>query len=189
MLQMADSQTMVRTPPERIVRSDHLLTIYNPRREFLSGVQEVMSEIPTTEADGSEIILEYTIKIARNGDVTNDTVTHGNSYAVIYRAFHAIKAEVDRQIAERRECPFNPIFKEVNHYANLKTSTRTYTADDVSEDELRDPEAVERARQLENANRRTRIETLDPKEAATLRKARKMMRIVRDRRLKQSAQP
>jgi hypothetical protein len=56
------------------------------------------------------IILEYTIKIAKNGDVENDVVTHGNPFAVIYRAFHDIKREVDRQIAERRNCPFNPAF-------------------------------------------------------------------------------
>lgn len=64
----------------------------------------------TTADAGSEIVLEYSIKIAKNGDVTNDVVTHGNSFAVIYRAFHDIKREVDRQIAERRNCPFNPIF-------------------------------------------------------------------------------
>jgi hypothetical protein len=56
-----------------------------------------------------EYIIEYTIKIDRDGNVTNDVATHGNSFAEIYQAFHAIKAEVDRQIAERRICPFNPI--------------------------------------------------------------------------------
>lgn len=55
-----------------------------------------------------DFIVEYTIKIARNGDVTNDVVTHGNSFADVYRAFHAIKAEVQRQIDERRNCPYNP---------------------------------------------------------------------------------
>jgi hypothetical protein len=59
----------------------------------------------------ADFVLEYTIKIARNGDVTNDVVTHGNSFADIYRAFHAVKREVDRQIAERRNCPFNPIYE------------------------------------------------------------------------------
>jgi hypothetical protein len=29
----------------------------------------------------------------------------------VYKAFHAIKEEVDRQIAERRSCPFNPMNK------------------------------------------------------------------------------
>lgn len=59
-----------------------------------------------------DFVLEYTIKIARNGDVTNDVATHGNSFAEIYKAFHAVRAEVDRQIAERRNCPFNPIYKD-----------------------------------------------------------------------------
>jgi hypothetical protein len=56
-----------------------------------------------------EPIVTFTISIARNGDVHNDTQTHGSSFGEVYRAFHAIKAEVDRQIAERRNCPFNPM--------------------------------------------------------------------------------
>lgn len=53
-------------------------------------------------------IVTYTISIARNGDVTNDVQHYGNSFAEVYRGFVAIKAEVDRQIAKRRVCPFNP---------------------------------------------------------------------------------
>lgn len=56
-----------------------------------------------------DFVLEYTIKIDRQGNITNDVVTNGNSFAEVYRAFHAVKAEVERQIRERRECPFNPI--------------------------------------------------------------------------------
>lgn len=54
------------------------------------------------------MIVTYTISIDKDGNVYNDTQTHGNSFADVYRAFVAIKAEVDRQIAERRVCPYNP---------------------------------------------------------------------------------
>jgi hypothetical protein len=57
----------------------------------------------------SEIVVEYTIKVDRDGNITDDTQCFGNSFAEVYRAFHAIKAEVDRQISKRRDCPFNPI--------------------------------------------------------------------------------
>lgn len=53
-------------------------------------------------------IVTYTITIARNGDITNDTQTHGNSFSEVYKAFIAIQSEVTRQIDERRRCPFNP---------------------------------------------------------------------------------
>jgi hypothetical protein len=57
----------------------------------------------------SDFVVEYTIKIDRAGNVHNDVATNGNSFADVYRAFHAIRAEVDRQIAERRVCPYNPV--------------------------------------------------------------------------------
>lgn len=53
-------------------------------------------------------IVTYTISIDREGNVYNDTQTHGSSFAEVYRAFHDIKREVDRQIADRRNCPYNP---------------------------------------------------------------------------------
>ena len=53
-------------------------------------------------------LVTITLSIDRNGDVYDDTQTHGNSFADVYRGFIAIKAEVDRQIGERRNCPFNP---------------------------------------------------------------------------------
>ena len=55
-----------------------------------------------------EFVVEYTIKIDWDGNIYNDTVTFGNSFADVYRGFHAIKREIDRQIDERRNCPFNP---------------------------------------------------------------------------------
>jgi hypothetical protein len=60
-------------------------------------------------ADNPQFVVTYTISIDRDGNIYNDTQTHGSSFAEVYRAFQAIKTEVDRQIAERRNCPFNPI--------------------------------------------------------------------------------
>lgn len=48
--------------------------------------------------------------IGRNGDVVNDTQTHDNSFADVYRGLVAVRAEVDRQINERRNCPYNPAY-------------------------------------------------------------------------------
>lgn len=58
--------------------------------------------------DDRDFVVEYTIKISRNGDVYNDVVTNGNTFAEVYKAFHAIRDEVNRQINKRRDCPFNP---------------------------------------------------------------------------------
>jgi hypothetical protein len=55
-----------------------------------------------------ERLVTITIGIGRNGDIYEDTQTHGNSYADVYRGIHAVKAEVERLIGERRECPNNP---------------------------------------------------------------------------------
>lgn len=55
-----------------------------------------------------DLLVQYTISIGRNGDITNDTLCFGNSFADVYRAFIAIREEVERQIVERRNCPFNP---------------------------------------------------------------------------------
>ena len=55
------------------------------------------------------MIVTYLISIDEDGNVHNDTQTHGSTFAEVYKAFHSIKKEVDRQIEERRNCPFNPI--------------------------------------------------------------------------------
>lgn len=62
-----------------------------------------------TPVDGKDLIVTYEISIGRDGTVHNDTRPYDSSFADVYRAFHAIKKEVDRQIAERRNCPFNPL--------------------------------------------------------------------------------
>ncbi len=53
-------------------------------------------------------LLTITISIDRNGDVFDDTQTHDNSFADVYRGFIAVRNEINRQISERRVCPFNP---------------------------------------------------------------------------------
>jgi hypothetical protein len=67
---------------------------------------------PQASADSAQpqkaMIVTYTISIDKDGNVYNDTQTHGSSFADVYRAFIAIKAEVDRQLDERRNCPCNP---------------------------------------------------------------------------------
>lgn len=59
----------------------------------------------------AKMVITYTIGIDADGNVHNDTQTHGSTFAEVYRAFQAIKAEVDRQISERRNCPFNPKYR------------------------------------------------------------------------------
>ncbi len=54
-------------------------------------------------------VLTFTVTIDDQGNVWNDTQTHGRTFSEVYRAFHAVKAEVDRQIQERRNCPYNPL--------------------------------------------------------------------------------
>lgn len=48
------------------------------------------------------------ISIDREGNVYEDTQTHGNSWAEVYRGFVAVRAEIDRQMAAQRTCPYHP---------------------------------------------------------------------------------
>lgn len=77
-------------------------------------------------------VVTFTISIDAEGNVWNDTQTHGSTFGAVYKAFHTIKADVERQIAERRNCPFNPIngdvpaFKdELPPHANYIVTTHT----------------------------------------------------------------
>jgi hypothetical protein len=65
----------------------------------------------------ADFVVTYTISIDRDGNVYNDVQTHGSTFADVYRAFHSIKTEVDRQIAERRNCPYNPKSPEAGRRA------------------------------------------------------------------------
>jgi hypothetical protein len=40
--------------------------------------------------------------------VHDSTQTHGNSWADVYRGMVMLRDELNRQIEERRLCPFNP---------------------------------------------------------------------------------
>jgi hypothetical protein len=55
-----------------------------------------------------DVLVEFHITVMRNGDVVNDTVCGGSSFADVYRGMHLIRDEVDRIIRDRRLCPFNP---------------------------------------------------------------------------------
>ena len=55
-----------------------------------------------------DVLVEYHIRIMRDGSVWNDVQCHGNPFSDVYRGMRLVRDEVDRQIAERRECPFNP---------------------------------------------------------------------------------
>lgn len=56
----------------------------------------------------SERLITMTIAIDRGGNVYQDTQTHGNTWAEVYRGTHGIKSEIHRLIAEQRACPFHP---------------------------------------------------------------------------------
>ena len=56
----------------------------------------------------TDVLFEFHCIILRDGSVVNDNLCHGNSFAEVYAAMRAVRDEVDRQIAERRSCPFNP---------------------------------------------------------------------------------
>jgi hypothetical protein len=53
-------------------------------------------------------IFEIHCIILRDGSVVNNTACHGSTFAEAYAGLMAVRDEVDRQIADRRSCPFNP---------------------------------------------------------------------------------
>lgn len=61
--------------------------------------------------DITDPVLTITFRVDREGNIANDTQTHGKTFAEVYRGFHAVRQEIDRQIADRRQCPYNPINK------------------------------------------------------------------------------
>jgi hypothetical protein len=48
------------------------------------------------------------ISIDQDGKATSDLQTHDNSFADVARGLAAIRAEIDRVFAQRRECPYFP---------------------------------------------------------------------------------
>jgi hypothetical protein len=58
--------------------------------------------------DADHLIVTYTIAIDKDGNIYNDVQSHNSSFAEVYKAFISIQEEVNRQITERRVCPYNP---------------------------------------------------------------------------------
>lgn len=48
------------------------------------------------------------ISVNSDGSLTSDVQTHDNSYADVARGLGAIKAEIERVFAERKQCPYYP---------------------------------------------------------------------------------
>jgi hypothetical protein len=72
------------------------------------------SSLDCPQVRGPRRILRFTITIDADGNVTNDTETGKSTFSEVYGAFRQIKAEVERQIADRRDCPFNPSSKIID---------------------------------------------------------------------------
>lgn len=53
-------------------------------------------------------LVTMTLSVDEDGNIYDDTQTHGNSFSEVYRGFLLLRDEIDRQIADRRKCPFNP---------------------------------------------------------------------------------
>lgn len=68
--------------------------------------REKFGNQPPEAAD--ERLVTITISIARNGDVHEDTQTHGNIFADVYRGLNAVRGRLDEVIANRKQCPYNP---------------------------------------------------------------------------------
>lgn len=54
-------------------------------------------------------LLTITLSVDEDGNVYDDTQTHGNTFAEVYKGFTLVREEIQRQIDDRRKCPFNPI--------------------------------------------------------------------------------
>jgi len=62
-------------------------------------------------------LITMTLSVAVDGDdyhVSDSTQTHGNTFAEVYRGMTMIRDEVQRQIDDRRMCPFNPANVRLN---------------------------------------------------------------------------
>lgn len=66
-------------------------------------------------------LVTLTMSIDIDGDdyhIRDSLQTHGNSFAEVYRGMCMIRDEVQRQINERKKCPFNP--KNVREHGEPK---------------------------------------------------------------------
>lgn len=57
---------------------------------------------------GTDRLVTITMSVDADGNIYDDTQTHGNTFAQVYRGFIAIQEEIARQVAERKFCPYNP---------------------------------------------------------------------------------
>lgn len=56
-------------------------------------------------------LITMTLSASVDGDdfiVSDDTQTHGNTWAEVYRGMVMLRDELDRQLADGRLCPFHP---------------------------------------------------------------------------------
>lgn len=56
-------------------------------------------------------LITINMHVTQDGDdyhVHDDTQTHGNTWAEVYKGMIMLRDELNRQIADRKLCPFNP---------------------------------------------------------------------------------
>lgn len=56
----------------------------------------------------SKRLVTMELSVDEGGNIWQDTQTHGNSFAEVYRGTVLLKKELERVIAERRACPHFP---------------------------------------------------------------------------------
>ena len=55
-----------------------------------------------------DILVTLLIEVKRSGEITSDIKTHDNCYSDVALGLAAVKNEIDRVFAERKNCPFYP---------------------------------------------------------------------------------
>lgn len=68
-------------------------------------------------------LVTVTFMVEQDGDhwqVHEDTQTHGNTWAEVYRGMVAIRDEINRQIDEKKNCPYNPLNVRQNGEPNFE---------------------------------------------------------------------
>ena len=56
----------------------------------------------------SKRLVTMELSVDEDGNIWQDTQTHGNTFAEVYRGTVLLKRELERVIAERRSCPHFP---------------------------------------------------------------------------------
>jgi hypothetical protein len=62
---------------------------------------------PTVEA-GADLLVTMTISVSRDGIAASDVQTHDNSYSEVAVGLSAVRDEINRVFAERKNCPYYP---------------------------------------------------------------------------------